>query len=424
MHANVCYRREKRSVLAVYLVVEVSIHFIDYLNALEMQVEIANTGTASVAATIIVRVIIGPLCDRFGPRRVMSALLIGGAIPMALTGLVKNGIELLVVRLCIGILGGCFVPCQFWTSVMFNSKIVGTANAVVGGWGNLGGGFTFILMPGIFEGVKAAGADPFLAWKISVVIPAVVCIGIGILILFTADDSPQGSWSERLTTTSQSEITANGSNKKLNHTLEPGFDQKPTTKVDVSVPEPEEESTCSCKRSFWLVVTVVILIIHYGMCFGIEISVNTVLNLYLLYKFKKPGCVEGGSNSLNSTIMSTTATLALNGTTLPPVTTTVDEYECSVLDQTTASLIASLFGLMNLFARALGGLFSDVLRSKFALPGRILGHMICMLGEGVMLIIFSQIETVPIAVLVIIFFSLFVQMSEGTTYCNSSLHSP
>lgn len=27
-----------------------------------------------------------------------------------------------------------FVPCQFWCSVMFNAKIVGTANAVAAGW--------------------------------------------------------------------------------------------------------------------------------------------------------------------------------------------------------------------------------------------------------------------------------------------------
>lgn len=143
------------------------------------KVDLANSGTASVAATIAVRVIIGPLCDKFGPRRTMAGLLICGAIPMALSGLIKTATGLIVLRLFIGVLGGTFVPCQFWSSAMFSPKIVGTANALVGGWGNLGGGFTFLLMPGLFQLVKKCGADEFLAWKIAVAIPAAVCVIIG-----------------------------------------------------------------------------------------------------------------------------------------------------------------------------------------------------------------------------------------------------
>ncbi|CAC5416805.1 NRT [Mytilus coruscus] len=137
--------------------------------------DLANSGIASVAATIAVRVIIGPICDKFGPRKTMCCLLITGAIPMALAGLIKTGTGLIVLRLFVGILGGTFVPCQFWTSAMYNSKIVGTANAIAGGWGNLGGGFTFILMPGLFQLMKVIGADEFLAWKLAVVVPSVIC---------------------------------------------------------------------------------------------------------------------------------------------------------------------------------------------------------------------------------------------------------
>ncbi len=45
-----------------------------------------------------------------------------------------------------------FVPCQFWCSVMFNARIVGTANAVAAGWGNMGAGLTHLIMPYIFSG--------------------------------------------------------------------------------------------------------------------------------------------------------------------------------------------------------------------------------------------------------------------------------
>ena len=141
--------------------------------------EIAQSGIASISATIAVRIFAGPLCDKFGPRRVMSSLLIVGAIPLAFSGLIRNGTDLIIVRLCVGILGGSFIPCQFWTSAMFNVKIVGSANALVGGWGNLGGGFTFIIMPVLFEFVKICGANEFLAWKIALVIPATILIVFG-----------------------------------------------------------------------------------------------------------------------------------------------------------------------------------------------------------------------------------------------------
>jgi len=39
-----------------------------------------------------------------------------------------------------------FVACQFWTSNMFNTKLVGTANAFAAGWGNMGGGAAHFVM--------------------------------------------------------------------------------------------------------------------------------------------------------------------------------------------------------------------------------------------------------------------------------------
>ncbi|XP_053374111.1 uncharacterized protein LOC128546063 [Mercenaria mercenaria] len=152
--------------------------------------EVARSGIASISATIAVRIVVGPLCDKFGPKRVMSGLLIVGAIPLAFCGLIRDGTGLIIVRLCVGILGGAFIPCQFWTSATFNVKIVGTANALVGGWGNLGGGFTFIIMPALFELVKLCGANEFLAWKIALVIPAFIVIGFGqynVYIYFTSN---------------------------------------------------------------------------------------------------------------------------------------------------------------------------------------------------------------------------------------------
>ena len=58
---------------------------------------------ASVAITVLVRFIIGPLCDRFGPRRTYSALLVFGSIPVMGIGLADSFETFLIGRLAIGL---------------------------------------------------------------------------------------------------------------------------------------------------------------------------------------------------------------------------------------------------------------------------------------------------------------------------------
>ena len=88
-------------------------------------------------------------------------------------------------------------------------------------------------------------------------------------------------------------------------------------------------------------------------------------------------------------------------------------FACGVLD---AAAVASLFGLMNLFARSLGGQMSDMLARRLQMRGRFLAQMICLAGEGVCLIIFSYQTTLPTLVPALIAFSLCTQAAEGSTF--------
>lgn len=110
----------------------------------------------------------------------------------------------------------------------------------------------------------------------------------------------------------------------------------------------------------------------YGACFGVELTINNVAAMYF-----------------------------------------VDDFQ---LDLKTAGVVAGLFGLMNLFARALGGLFGDRIGLSFGLRGRValLGALIAC--EGVSLLVFSRMHSLGIAIVTLIVFSLFVQMSEGATF--------
>lgn len=86
------------------------------------------------------------------------------------------------------------------------------------------------------------------------------------------------------------------------------------------------------------------------------------------------------------------------------------------LGQGTAGLVAALFGLMNLFARSLGGIFSDVMAKKFGMRGRLWAFFVVQISNGCAFIAFSRIGLLGAAIPVLITFSLFVQMAEGCTF--------
>jgi MFS transporter, NNP family, nitrate/nitrite transporter len=81
-----------------------------------------------------------------------------------------------------------------------------------------------------------------------------------------------------------------------------------------------------------------------------------------------------------------------------------------------AAAIASIFGWMNLFARGLGGWASDKANIYAGMRGRIFVHAVCLLGEGVMVFVFANSNSLGIAIFVLTVFSLFVQAAEGTSF--------
>lgn len=84
--------------------------------------------------------------DIYGPRFGIS-LCIGLTAPAVYCiALCDSAIGFIISRLFIGFSLAVFVACQFWCTSMFTGRIVGAANAVAAGWGNMGGGFTSFIM--------------------------------------------------------------------------------------------------------------------------------------------------------------------------------------------------------------------------------------------------------------------------------------
>ena len=85
--------------------------------------QIWTSNIASVAGTIVMRFINGPLCDKYGARILMGVVLAAASIPCALTGLVQTSAQLSTLRFFIGLGGSTFVMCQYWTSRMFTKEV-------------------------------------------------------------------------------------------------------------------------------------------------------------------------------------------------------------------------------------------------------------------------------------------------------------
>jgi MFS transporter, NNP family, nitrate/nitrite transporter len=300
--------------------------------------QIGNLTIASVTITVLVRVLMGWLCDRIGPRRAHAALLILGSLPVMGVGFAHDYKTFLLFRLAIGAIGASFVITQYHTSVMFAPNIVGTANAAAAGWGNLGGGVTQMAMPLLFSGFVSLGVGAWWGWRMAMFVPGVVMLITGIAYYKLTRDTADGDFRELR---ARGEGAGSGSARA-------GFGE-----------------ACRDPRVWALFVI-------YGACFGMELTIDNIAALYFTDYFH----------------------LAL----------------------TAAGLVASSFGLMNIFARALGGIVSDRLHRRWGLRGRtlLLGGTIC--AEGLALMLFSQMRVLPLAIGAMMLTGLFIKMSNGATY--------
>ena len=302
--------------------------------------QVANINIAAVGITILVRLVVGPLCDKFGPRRTYTALLALGAIPVLGIAFVNSYMGFLIFRLAIGAIGASFVITQFHTSVMFAPNVVGTANATVGGWGNAGGGVTQSVMPMLLAAIVSLGVSQSLGWRLAMIVPGVMMLVVAVLYWTLTQDTPEGDIID---------LRARG----------------------VAV-EAGKKGGWDVFRQASQNFRVWVLALCYAASFGIELFIHNVAASYYVDKFG--------------------------------------------LSLASAGLAAGSFGLLALFARALGGLASDRVARDRGLQGRTILLVALLAGEGVGLLAFSSMNSVATAITAMLAFGLFTHMSCGAIY--------
>jgi MFS transporter, NNP family, nitrate/nitrite transporter len=101
-----------------------------------------------------------------------------------------------------------------------------------------------------------------------------------------------------------------------------------------------------------------ILFIHYACCFGVELTMDNAAALYFKDEF---GLTTEG-----------------------------------------AGAVASIFGWMLIFSRALGGYISDKANARWGMRGRLWVQTVALLGEGIMIFIFAHTHTLGTAIFVMV----------------------
>lgn len=97
---------------------------------------------------------------------------------------------------------------------------------------------------------------------------------------------------------------------------------------------------------------------------------------------------------------------------------TMDDYLQNTfhLSRIDAGNIVLSFAMMNIFARTLGGFFGDKFGKSKGLKGRVILLSLLLALEGTMLMFFSNINILAVAIAFLVTFSLTVQMAEGATF--------
>ncbi|KAG6916079.1 hypothetical protein DXG01_008553 [Tephrocybe rancida] len=375
--------------------------------------QVANSNIIALAATLVVRFVVGPLVDSYGPRKVMASILIIGAIPSGLAGTANSASSLYALRFFIGILGGTFVPCQAWTSAFFDKNCVGTINALVGGWGNMGGGATFAIMTSLYQALSVSGMTQHVAWRASfAIIPVPSLIIVAILTLIYGQDHPAGKWADRQDLPA---VSINEDLKKglyIRQDLDKKKNEKDTEgQVTVRPVEDHDAEPDVVVQS------------------TVDVAVNEALTLEAAVRI-----VTNPLTWLPALAYFTTFGLELAiDAQMADVLYTLFNKRISGFDQTQAGFYTSIFGFLNVFTRPFGGYVGDRVYRVWGTQGKKYWMLFCGLIMGVSCLAGGlylagheepKIPHLPILMLVFSISAIFSEFANGANFalvphCNS-----
>ncbi|MEA5471976.1 MFS transporter [Spirulina sp. 06S082] len=367
--------------------------------------QIRTIAICNVALTVPARIIIGMLLDKYGPRITYSLLLIYAAIPCLTFALAQNFSQLVLSRLALSIVGAGFVIGIRMVAEWFPPKEIGLAEGIYGGWGNFGSAAAAFTLPTIagwvaFGAVNPVTGEAMLNWRMAIAATGIFAAVYGVIYFFNVKDTPQGKVYQRPNRAGGIEVTT--------------------------------------QKDFWLLLAMNVPLIGILALLAWRLNKVGFLNptaLYItwaflagLYLFQAYGCWEANKALMTgkkhyapedrynfSQVAILELTYVVNfGSELAVVSMLPAFFEGTFdLSKQAAGMIAASYAFMNLMSRPGGGLISDKLGSRkntmaILTAGMALGYLMMSLVSGAWFL--------PLAVLLTMTCSFFVQAAEGSTF--------
>lgn len=389
----------------------------------------------NVALTIPARILVGALIDRYGPRKVFSGIMVLTTIPAMMFAFGDSFIQLMVARLLLGSVGAGFVIGIKMVANWFPSKMIGKAEGFYAGWGNFGsaaasGSLPFVAIT-IFDHFLGFGNE---SWRWTLALNGAICGVYGVIYWFIVRDHPDGVKEERAKKTEPMKVTSYGD---LIQYLVWSFPLMGAMGVLAWKIQKVKIVTDGLEHNLF---SETILYVIYGLlALGYVLHCVKVLQVNLPYL--KAGVPEKDKYKWSSVAALNSTYFANFGAELAVVsmlplffenvfrTLTNDAGE-PIMTAQLAGFVAGSFAFVNLFARPLGGLLSDMMKSRkttmlIYMVGISIGFFgMAMIGdygavvdgEQTIVPMFNGVGWLLASVGITIFCSFFVQGAEGATF--------
>ncbi len=377
--------------------------------------QMGTLAMCNVALTVPARIIIGMLLDKFGPRLTYSLLLIYAVIPCLIFATAQDFSQLVVGRLLMGIVGAGFVIGIRMVAEWFPPKEIGLAEGIYGGWGNFGSAFSalsLVIIAGalsFFPGAFSLASGDVLNWRAAIAGTGIIAALYGVLYYFNVEDCPPGKVYQKPKSAKGLEVT---SKKDFWFLM---LMNVPLTAILMVLAWRLKKVGFLNEGTFAIAIVVLIGLYLFQAfnCFLVNRDLMTGRKRYApedRYKFKQVAILE--------------LTYIVNfGSELAVVSMLPAFFEGTFgISKALAGTLAASYAFMNLAARPGGGFISDKLGSR----KNTMGFLTCMMGIGYL--IMSMIPSlkgvlgegstimIPLAVVMTMFCSFFVQAGEGSTF--------
>jgi NNP family nitrate/nitrite transporter-like MFS transporter len=348
----------------------------------------------NVALTIPARIIIGMVTDKLGPRVTYSGLLILCSIPCFMFAVGDSFEQLALARFLLGFIGAGFVIGIRMVSEWFPANELGTAEGIYGGWGNFGSAAAAFTLPAV---ALAFGGEN--GWRFAIAVTGVLSFLFGFIYYFNVSDTPKGSTYFKPKKAGALEVTSKGDLALLIVMKLPMYATLALLGWKLS---PSGVSMFS-QSGTELIYGVLILILAVDLYLTYQVNKHLFdgpVPEFERYPFKQVAV-------LNVLYFSTFGSELAVVSMLP-----LYFAETFELGLAQAGILASSYAFMNLISRPGGGWISDRCGRKPTLMILTAGLALGYLGMAQI----SGDWSLPLAVLMVMTCSFFVQGGEGAVF--------